>query len=78
MPGDKLSYMVLDGSRVKHVWSGCGEGRGRFIWAVPGTKLSEMVLVGSRVKHVWSGCGGRRRAILESPLRFQENFPSDL
>ena len=26
VPGPKLSYMVLVGSRVKHVWSGCGGG----------------------------------------------------
>ena len=51
MPGDKLSEMVLDGSRVKHEWSGCGGDRGRFIGAVPGTKLSYILLVGSRVKH---------------------------
>ena len=24
-PGARLSNMVLIGSRVKHVWSGCGE-----------------------------------------------------
>ena len=54
---DKLSDMVLVGSRVKHVWSGCGGGPAFFCRAVPGPKLSYMVLVDSRVKHVWSGLG---------------------
>ena len=48
VPGARLSYMLLVGSRVKHMWSGR---------VGPGAKLSYMVLVGRRVKHVWPGLG---------------------
>ena len=56
VPEDKLSHMVLVGSRAEPVWSGCGGGREIFLLgAVPGDKLSDMVLIVTRVKPVWSG-----------------------
>ena len=76
-PGAKLSYMILVGSRVKHVWSSRGGGRGFFIWAVPGAKLSYMLLVGSRAEYVWSGCGGGPANSYHPRIRPDWSRPSD-
>ena len=58
VPADKLSNMVLVGSRVKLVWSGCGGGPAFFyVGQDPDPNCRSVAVVGSRVKHMWSGLG---------------------
>ena len=56
-PDPNCRSVAVVGSRVKHVWSGCGGGPAFFCREPRRANCRRVEVDGSRVKHVWSGLG---------------------